>query len=148
VSFIGNLIWVLFGGLFMSLGWLLAGLLMLVTIVGIPWVRSCVTLAHFSLVPFGKTVVLRRDLTGQDDLGSGSLGTAGNVVWFILAGVWLAIGHVLSAIVTALTIIGIPFAWQHLKLARVALAPVGKAVVTTREARMLAEKLGRPVSLI
>ncbi|SKA87525.1 Uncharacterized membrane protein YccF, DUF307 family [Paucidesulfovibrio gracilis DSM 16080] len=148
MSFIGNLIWILFGGLFMSLGWLLSALLMLITIVGIPWARSCVTLAHFSLVPFGKTVVLRRDLMGRDDLGTGNLGLVGNIIWFVLAGIWLAIGHVLSAIVTAITIIGIPFAWQHLKLARVALAPVGKSVVTTREAQMLSEKLGRPVSLI
>lgn len=148
MHFLGNLIWILFGGLVMAIGWLLAGLLMCLTIIGIPWAGSCLTLAQFSLAPFGKTIVLRQDLTGKEDLGTGNLGLAANIIWFIFAGIWLAIGHVFSAILTAVTIIGIPFAWQHLKLARVALAPIGKAVVTTREARMLTEKLGRPVSLI
>jgi uncharacterized membrane protein YccF (DUF307 family) len=148
MHFLGNLIWIIFGGLFMALGWLLAGLLMLLTIIGIPWAGSCFTLAQFSLAPFGKTIVLRRDLTGREDIGTGDLGLAGNIVWFLFAGLWLAIGHVFAAVATALTIIGIPFAWQHLKLARVALAPIGKTVVTTREARMLSEKLGRPVNLI
>lgn len=148
MSFLGNLIWIIFGGLFMAIGWLFSGLLMLLTIVGIPWMRSCFTIAQFSLAPFGKTIILRRDLTGKDDLGTGTLGLVGNIIWFILAGIWLAIGHVVAAILTAVTIIGIPFAWQHLKLARVALAPVGKTVVTTREATMLSERLGRPVSLI
>ncbi|MGE4291165.1 MAG: YccF domain-containing protein [Desulfovibrio sp.] len=148
MSFLGNLIWIIFGGLFMALGWLLSGLLMCLIIIGIPWAGSCFTLAQFSLAPFGKTIVLRSDLTGKEDLGTGDLGLVGNVVWFVFAGLWLAIGHVVAALATALTIIGIPFAWQHIKLARVALAPIGKTVVTTREARLLSEKLGRPVSLI
>ena len=73
---------------------------------------------------------MRRDeLTGQGDLGTGALGLIGNLIWFILAGWWLAIGHVVFAIGYAVTIIGIPFAWAHLKLAGIALWPIGKAIV-------------------
>ena len=72
----------------------------------------------------------RKELTGNGDLGTSALGLAGNIVWFIFAGIWLAIGHVISAVLNAMTIIGIPFAIQHLKLAGCALAPVGKTVVS------------------
>ncbi|MEF2144755.1 MAG: YccF domain-containing protein [Desulfovibrionaceae bacterium] len=145
MSFLGNVIWIVFGGLWMAIGWLLAGVLMAVTIVGIPWSRSCFTLAQYSLAPFGKTVIPRSDLTGKEDLGTGTLGLVGNVVWFVLAGIWLAIGHVLAAILTACTIIGIPLAWQHLKLALLSLAPVGMTVVTIREAQLIEERNGRMV---
>ena len=72
----------------------------------------------------------RQALTGREDLGTGPLGLVGNVVWLVLAGVWLAIGHVTAAVACAVTIIGIPFAWQHLKLAGLSLAPVGMAVIS------------------
>ena len=128
---IANLIWFVCGGFIMGLGWWLAGLLMLISIVGIPWARSCFVLGAFSFHPFGREAIDRDELTGQDDLGTGALGLIGNVVWLALAGWWLALGHVCVAIANALTIIGIPFAYQHLKLAACALAPVGKTVVTT-----------------
>lgn len=126
---IGNLVWFLFGGIFMGLAWWLAGLLALVSIVGIPWARACFVLGCFTFFPFGKEAIDREDLTGKGDIGTGVLGTIGNVVWFLLAGIWLALGHLASAVCCAVTIIGIPFAWQHLKLAGIALAPVGKTVV-------------------
>ncbi|MCR6629349.1 MAG: YccF domain-containing protein [Magnetospirillum sp.] len=129
MSLILNLIWVVFGGLLMALGWLLAAVIMAITIIGLPWARACLTIAVYSLWPFGKEAVSRKLLTGQDDLGTGTLGLVGNVVWFVLAGVWLAVGHVVSAVACALTIIGIPLALGHLKLANVALFPVGKAIV-------------------
>jgi uncharacterized membrane protein YccF (DUF307 family) len=127
---LGNLIWFVFGGFLLGLGWWLAGLLMLISIVGIPWVRSCFVFGSFCFFPFGNEAIDRRELTGRDDLGTGTLGLIGNVIWFVLAGIWLAIGHVISAVVNFCTIIGIPFGIQHLKLAECALAPVGKAIVS------------------
>jgi len=126
---IGNIIWFVFGGCVLGLGWSLAGLVMLVSVVGIPWVRSCFVFAGFCWFPFGREAIDRRELTGKDDLGTGILGFAGNVIWFVFAGFWLAVGHLASAIASFATIIGIPFGIQHLKLAGCALAPVGKTVV-------------------
>lgn len=127
---IGNLIWFVFGGVMMGLAWWLAGLVMLLTIVGIPWAKASFVIGQFSFFPFGKEAISRRELHQQDDVGTGALGTVGNVIWFVLAGIWLAIGHLASALACLLTIIGIPFAIQHLKLAGIALAPIGKTIVS------------------
>ncbi len=132
---LGNIIWFLLGGLVMGLAWWFFGLLALITIVGIPWARSCFVLGSFSFFPFGKEAVNRRDLTGQDDIGTGALGLLGNIIWFVFAGVWLAIGHLMSAVACFITIIGIPFGIQHLKLAIIALAPVGQTVVDSDRQR-------------
>lgn len=126
---IANVIWFVLGGVWMGLGWWLAGLIMVISVVGIPWARSCFVFGSFCFLPFGREAIDRRELTGRGDLGTGTLGLLGNVVWFLFAGLWLAIGHVTSAIANAVTIIGIPFAIQHLKLAGCALAPIGKTVV-------------------
>ena len=126
---IRNLLWFLMGGVLMGLGWWLVGLLAFVSIVGIPWGKACFVIGQFAFWPFGKEAVSREDLSGREDIGTGALGLVGNVVWFVLAGVWLAIGHVLSAAACFITIIGIPFGIQHLKLAGIALAPIGKTVV-------------------
>lgn len=131
---IANLLWFVLGGFLLGLGWWLAGLVMLCSIVGIPWVRSCFMFGTFCFFPFGNEAIDRKELTGRDDLGTGVLGLAGNIIWFVLAGVWLAIGHVTSAVASFATIIGIPFGIQHLKLAACALAPVGKTVVSKEEA--------------
>ena len=127
---IANLLWFVLGGFIMGLGWWLAGLLMLISIVGIPWARSCFVFGGFCFFPFGQEAIDREELTGRPDLGTGPLGTIANIIWFILAGWWLALGHIVSAIANFVTIIGIPFAIQHLKLAGCALAPVGKTVVS------------------
>jgi uncharacterized membrane protein YccF (DUF307 family) len=127
---IGNLIWFLFGGIMMGIAWCFFGMLAFLSIVGIPWGRSCFVMAGFSFFPFGKEAIARDELTLSEDMGTGGLGMLGNIIWFIFAGFWLALGHVLSAIVCFITIIGIPFALQHLKLAGISLAPVGKTVVT------------------
>jgi uncharacterized membrane protein YccF (DUF307 family) len=132
ISALLNLLWVLLGGLVMALGWWLAGLLCALTIVGLPWARSCFVIGSFSLWPFGKEAVNRRELSGRGDLGTGPLGLLGNVLWFVVAGWWLAIGHLASALACFITIIGIPFGIQHIKLALIALAPVGMTVVPTR----------------
>ena len=129
MSVIGNIIWVLLGGLWLSLGWVLAGLIMYVTVIGIPWGRSCFVIAGFTLFPFGHEAVSRKQVTGRDDLGTGSAGTLGNIVWLLLAGWWLALGHLVAAAIACLTVIGIPFGIQHFKLAGISLMPVGKMVV-------------------
>lgn len=130
MSVIGNFLWFILGGVFMGLGWWLAGLLAFVSIIGIPWGRACFVIGNFTFFPFGKEAIDREELSGERDMGTGSLGVVGNIVWFLLAGWWLAIGHVMSAIACFVTIIGIPFGIQHLKLAGIALAPIGKTIVT------------------
>lgn len=128
---IGNLIWFVFGGVLMGIGWWLAGLLALITIVGIPWAKACFVIGQFSFFPFGKEAVSRKDLYLQEDIGTGAFGLIGNIIWFLFAGIWLAIGHLCSAVACFVTIIGIPFAIQHLKLAGIALAPIGMTIVPT-----------------
>jgi uncharacterized membrane protein YccF (DUF307 family) len=135
--FLLNLLWLVFGGFLAFFGWALAGVIMALTIVGLPWARSCFAIARFSAWPFGYDMVDRRMLTGQSDLGTGALGTIGNVLWFLLAGWWLAVGHITVAAGLALTIIGLPFAWQHVKLAIASLFPVGKSVVKVSRIRLL-----------
>ena len=125
-----NFLWFVLGGVLMGLAWWLAGIVAYITIIGIPWGKACFVMGQFSFFPFGKEAISRRELHQADDIGTGALGTIGNILWFIFAGVWLAIGHVACAIANFVTIIGIPFGIQHLKLAGIALAPVGKTVVT------------------
>jgi uncharacterized membrane protein YccF (DUF307 family) len=131
-----NILWFIFGGFWMGLGWLLAAVLMVITIVCIPWAGAAFTIASFSFAPFGKMAVDRRTLTGREDLGTGPLGFIGNVIWFLLAGWWLALGHLVHAVVLAITIIGIPFALQHLKLAMLAVAPIGREIVPANAPRL------------
>lgn len=121
-----NVLWIVFGGLYMAAAWLIAALIMVVTIVGIPWARAALTMALYTFLPFGQTVVDRKTGTG-----AGPLGFLGNLIWLLLAGWWLALGHLITAILLALTIIGLPFAWAHLKLAGLALWPIGKDVVSS-----------------
>jgi len=127
---IGNVIWFLFGGIFMGLAWCFFGLIAFISIVGIPWGRACFVIAGFSFFPFGKEAIARDELTKSEDIGTSGLGVLGNIIWFVFAGFWLAIGHLLSAIACFITIIGIPFALQHLKLAGISIAPIGKTIVT------------------
>jgi len=129
-----NFLWFIFGGVLMGLAWWLVGLLAFITIVGIPWGRACFVIGNFSFFPFGMEAISRRDLGQPEDIGTGPLGFVGNVIWFLFAGIWLAIGHVAIAVADFITIIGIPFGWQHLKLAGIALAPIGMTVVPTEVA--------------
>jgi len=130
-----NLLWIIFGGLWMAAGWLLAALIMALTIVGLPWARAAFTIAAYALLPFGQTAVSRERWTGHSDLGTGALGTLGNLIWLVLAGWWLALGHLITAALLAVTIIGLPFAWANVKLAGLALWPIGKIIVPIEEAR-------------
>ena len=131
VSLLLNIIWIVLGGAWMAFGWLVAAVIMAITIVGIPWARAAFNIAAYTLFPFGFTAISRNAYTGQEDIGTGPLGVIGNIIWLVLAGWWLALGHLVTAVVLAVTIIGIPFAWAHLKLAGIALWPIGKIIVPT-----------------
>jgi uncharacterized membrane protein YccF (DUF307 family) len=134
LSFLLNVVWLFTGGIWMALGWLIAAIIMAITIIGLPWARAALTIARYTLFPFGFTAVRRDDYYGREDLGTGAIGMLGNVIWFVLAGWWLALGHLVSAVGLAITIIGLPLAWAHLKLAALALWPIGKEIVPVEEA--------------
>jgi len=128
-SLLLNVLWILCGGLWMAAGWLIAALIMAITIIGLPWARAAINIAAYTLLPFGQKAVSRADYSGREDIGTGPLGIVGNVVWLVFAGWWLALGHIVTAIMLAVTVIGIPFAWAHVKLAGLALWPIGKIIV-------------------
>ncbi len=129
LSVLLNVIWVLTCGWAMGLGWLFAGILMAITIIGIPWARAAFNIASYAFLPFGRIAVPRDEVLGREDVGTGPLGVVGNIVWFLLAGWWLALSHLVIAIAFAITIIGIPFAWANLKLAGISLWPIGMMIV-------------------
>jgi uncharacterized membrane protein YccF (DUF307 family) len=129
LSLLLNVLWIVFGGLWMAFGWLIASVIMAITIVGIPWARAAFNIASYALLPFGRRAVSRAEYLGTDDFGTGAFGMIGNLIWLVLAGWWLALGHLITAFCLAITIIGIPFAWAHLKLAGIALWPIGKEIV-------------------
>ncbi len=130
-----NVIWVVLGGFAMAAAWFFIGLVAAISIIGLPWARACFNIALFSLWPFGREAVNRWDLTGREDIGTGPLGFIGNIIWLVLFGVWLAIGHLVSALACAVTIIGIPFAIQHIKLAGISLMPIGLCIVDSEDLR-------------
>lgn len=115
-----NILWFICGGFIAGTGWILAGCILAITIIGLPWTPAAFRLAGFSYWPFGRVVA---------DHDTGPVSLVLNVFWFIFAGWWLALQHIVLAIALGVTIIGIPFAWQHVKLAILALMPVGKDVV-------------------
>ena len=144
MSLLLNILWIVFGGLWMAVGWLLAAVIMAVTIVGIPWARAAANIALYTLLPFGHTAVDREEFTGRPSVGTGPLGLVGNLLWLLFAGWWLALGHLIIALGLAITIIGLPFAWAHLKLAGLALWPIGKEIVSTEEAER-SKRFRRPL---
>ena len=137
LSVVLNIVWILTGGAWMAAAWLLAAVVMAITIIGLPWARAAWNIAVYTLVPFGRTVLRRDEVAGQEDLGTSPLGVLGNLIWLLLAGWWLALGHVLTALGLAITIIGLPFAWAHLKLALLSLWPVGRTIVSTEDLPVL-----------
>ena len=128
ISVLLNLLWIVCGGLWMAVGWVIAAVVMAITIIGLPWTRAAFNIAAYTLLPFGQKAVSRAAF-GHNDVGTGPLGVLGNVLWLVLAGWWLALGHLITAIMLAITIVGIPFAWAHVKLAGLALWPIGKMIV-------------------
>lgn len=131
---IGNILWFVLGGVFMGLSWYFTGILAFISIIGIPWGKACFVIGTFTFFPFGKEAISRKELHLKDDIGTGSLGLIGNIIWFVFAGFWLALGHMISAMLNFISIIGIPFGIQHLKLAAISIAPIGKTVVTSEVA--------------
>jgi uncharacterized membrane protein YccF (DUF307 family) len=129
-----NLVWIVSGAAWMAAAWVVAAIIMAITIVGLPWTRAAFNIALYTLLPFGQKAVSRAAYTGRRDLGTGVLGFAGNLLWLLFAGWWLALGHLVTAILLAVTIIGLPFAWAHLKLAGIALWPIGKMIVSAEGA--------------
>jgi uncharacterized membrane protein YccF (DUF307 family) len=122
-----NILWLVLSGLWLAVGYALAGLLLCVLIITIPFGIACFRLAAFVLWPFGRAVVRRPD--------AGAPSTIANVIWFVLAGLWMAVAHVLLGVVLCLTIIGIPLGLGNFKLAVVALAPLGKEIVPADDPR-------------
>jgi uncharacterized membrane protein YccF (DUF307 family) len=124
-----NLLWIITGGAWMAAAWLLAAIIMVITIIGLPWARAAFNIALYTLLPFGQKAVNRAEYTGEENVGTGPLGVIGNLIWLLLAGWWIAVAHLIIALGLAITIIGLPFAWAHLKLAGIALWPIGKMIV-------------------
>ncbi len=139
-----NILWIITGGIWMAAGWLLAAAIMAITIIGLPWARAAFNIAGYTLLPFGQVAIRRDELHGRTDVGTGTWGLLGNVIWLVLAGWWLALGHVATAVALALTVIGIPFAWAHLKLAWLSLWPIGRAIVPVEQADALRAGISRP----
>jgi len=135
VSLLLNVLWMIFGGVWMAIGWLIAAVIMAITIVGIPWARAAFNIASYTLLPFGHRAVSRSEYLGTSDIGTGALGFFGNLIWLVLAGWWLALGHLITAVCLAITLIGIPFAGAHLILAAIARCPIGKMIVDADDAR-------------
>jgi uncharacterized membrane protein YccF (DUF307 family) len=124
MSLILNLLWVILGGgLVIGLEYLLGGLILCLTIVGIPFGLQCFKMAGFGFWPFGRDFVLE-----EDGLAGGVLRVVFNIIWFLVAGLWIFLSHLVLGVALALTIIGIPFALQHLKFGLLALAPFGRRV--------------------
>ncbi|MBQ5474522.1 MAG: YccF domain-containing protein [Lachnospiraceae bacterium] len=121
MNLIGNLIWIICGGLFSAIGWWLAGILWCITIVGIPVSLQCFKMSSLSLNPFGKEVI---------DEG-GAVSCLLNIIWFFVSGLELAIGNFIIGCILCVTIIGIPYGMQFFKIARLALFPFGARIVKT-----------------
>lgn len=119
---IGNIIWVVFGGLLISVEYLIASITLFVTIIGIPFGIQTLKLAMLALWPFGKEI-------RNTQANTGCLSTLMNLIWIFIGGIWISLTHVLFGLLFAITIIGIPFAKQHFKLAGLALTPFGKEIV-------------------
>ena len=128
LALLGNILWFVFGGgIVVALSWLLTGLVLAITVVGIPFAVAAFRIAGFAAFPFGRELVDARAVGEERILGTG----LSNLLWIVLAGIWLTIGHVFLGVGYCLTIIGIPFGLAHFKLASVSFAPLGKRVVPT-----------------
>jgi len=122
MNFIGNIIWFIFGGFFAALGYFIGGLVLCITVIGIPFGLQCFKLAGAVLFPFGKRVV-------NNPFSNSCLSLFANVIWILCGGIWTALNHLIWGILLTLTVVGIPFAKQHFKLIELSLMPFGKDVV-------------------
>lgn len=122
MNVLGNILWIVFGGLVITLGYFVAGILLCFTIIWIPFGYQAIKIGIFAFTPFGKTTVV----TAR---GSGCLSAVLNIIWIIYAGVWLALLHFVLGLLFCITIVGIPFGLQHFKLVPVAFTPFGREIV-------------------
>jgi uncharacterized membrane protein YccF (DUF307 family) len=122
MDILGNLIWLIFGGLLSAIGYFIGGFVLCITIIGIPFGLQCFKIAFFVLSPFGKKVV-------SNGSSSGCLSTLFNILWILTGGLYTAFVHLVFGLLLCFTVIGIPFGLQHFKLAELSLAPFGKEVV-------------------
>lgn len=136
---VGNVLWLLLAGWWLALGYLVAGVVNCLTIIGIPFGIASFRLAGYTLWPFGRAVVGRPT--------AGGLTFLGNIVWFVLGGIWLALAHLFAGVLLCLTVIGIPFGVASFRMAALALAPLGKDVVSADRAdpRAVAGPVVRPL---
>lgn len=119
---LGNIIWFIFGGLFVAIEYVISSIILCLTIIGIPFAVQTFKLAKLSLFPFGKKTVL-------NEKADGCLSLTMNILWILIGGIWIAATHLVFGVILFITIIGIPFAKQHFKLASVALLPFGREIV-------------------
>jgi uncharacterized membrane protein YccF (DUF307 family) len=123
MSLLGNLLWIIFGGgIFIFFQYVAAGIGMCVTIIGIPWGIQAFKLAILGLLPFGQ------EAAPVGELSTGGLGLVLNIIWLVIGGIWIFLTHLLFAALCGITVIGIPFAVQHWKLAKLALTPFGRDI--------------------
>ena len=120
MKLLGNLLWLVFGGLFIAIEYFLASLLLMITIIGIPFGVQTMKLAVLAIWPFGKDINIQDKPTG--------LSTIMNMIWILIGGVWISLSHLIFGILLGITIVGIPFAKQHFKLASLALTPYGRKI--------------------
>ena len=125
-----NVLWLVLSGLWLAIGYAVAGLVLCILIITIPFGIAAFRLAAFTLWPFGRAVVRKPD--------AGAASSVGNVIWFVLAGLWMALAHVFTGIVLCVTIIGIPLGLGNFKLIPVSIAPLGKDIVSADDPRALA----------
>jgi len=126
LNLILNVLWFFLVGLWLALGYAVAALICFILIITIPFGVAALRIASFVIWPFGRTAVRRQD--------AGTASLVGNVIWMVVAGIWLAIGHIATSIALAVTIIGIPFAWANLKLVPISLFPLGAEIVPSDRA--------------
>ncbi len=122
MNLLGNIIWLIFGGFIVFIEYILAGFILCVTIIGLPFGLQCFKIGFLSLMPFGREV---REVAGN----SGCLSTIFNIIWIVVGGIWIALTHLLFGVLLAITIIGLPFAKQHFKLMSLSFTPFGKEIV-------------------
>ena len=122
MKLLGNLIWLVFGGILISIEYLISSMLLMVTIIGIPFGIQTLKLAIVALWPFGTEIRLKPG-------NSGCISSIMNLIWIVIGGFWICLTHIFFGVLFAITIIGIPFAKQHFKLAGLALTPFGKEIV-------------------
>jgi len=123
MRFLGNIIWLVFGGLVIAIEYIAASLILCITIIGIPFGIQTLKLAGLAIWPFGSDVRVK-------ERPRGCLATLMNILWIFTGGIWISLSHLVFALLLAITIIGIPFALQHLKLAELALTPFGREVIS------------------